>query len=72
MLATVIKGELATQQSIFIMRAFKEMRHLIKQNQQFIERTEMNLIRTQVSQIATQVTNVIDHQLLTDKNIEVI
>lgn len=27
MLATVIKGELAEQQSIFIMRAFKEMRH---------------------------------------------
>ena len=27
MLATVLKGDLATQQSIFIMRAFKEMRH---------------------------------------------
>ena len=27
MLATVLKGQLATQQSIFIMRAFKEMRH---------------------------------------------
>ena len=34
MLATVLKGELATQQSIFIMRAFKEMRHYIRQNQQ--------------------------------------
>jgi len=27
MLATVLKGELATKQSIFIMRAFKEMRY---------------------------------------------
>ena len=35
MLATVLRGELAIQQSIFIMRAFKEMRHYIKQNQHF-------------------------------------
>lgn len=34
MLATVLRGELAEQQSIFIMRAFCEMRHYIKQNQQ--------------------------------------
>ena len=27
MLATVLKGEVAEQQSIFIMRAFREMRH---------------------------------------------
>ncbi len=32
MLATVLRGELAEQQSIFIMRAFREMRHYIKQN----------------------------------------
>jgi hypothetical protein len=30
----VLKGKLAEQQSIFIMRAFREMRHYIKQNQQ--------------------------------------
>ena len=29
------------QQSIFIMRAFREMRHYIKQNQQFVPRSEM-------------------------------
>lgn len=29
-LATVLRGELAEQQSIFIMRAFREMRHYIK------------------------------------------
>ena len=32
MLATVLRGDLAEQQSIFIMRAFREMRHYIKQN----------------------------------------
>ena len=32
MLATVLKGELAEQQSIFIMRAFREMRHFVDNN----------------------------------------
>ena len=41
MLATVLRGELAEQQSIFIMRAFQEMRHYIKQNQQFVTQSEM-------------------------------
>jgi hypothetical protein len=36
-----IKGELAEQQSIFIMRAFREMRHYIMQNQQFVTSSEM-------------------------------
>ena len=38
MLATVLRGELAEQQSIFIMRTFREMRHYISQNQQFVTR----------------------------------
>lgn len=38
MLATVLRGELAEQQSIFIMRTFREMRHYISQNQQFVPR----------------------------------
>lgn len=33
MLATVLKGEVAERQSVFIMRAFREMRHYIQQNQ---------------------------------------
>ena len=43
MLATVLRGELAEQQSIFIMRAFREMRHYIKQNQQFVTQAELHL-----------------------------
>ena len=38
MLATVLKGELAEQQSIFIMRAFKEMRHFIANNALMFEK----------------------------------
>ena len=38
MLATVLKGEVAEQQSIFIMRAFREMRHFIANNALLFEK----------------------------------
>ena len=41
MLATVLKGDIAEMQSIFIMRAFKEMRHFVQQNMQFVTRNEI-------------------------------
>ena len=70
MLATILRGDLAEQQSIFIMRAFKQMRHYIKQNQQFVTNSELVLVTSQVSQMANQVVGVIDQQKLTDKNIK--
>ena len=70
MLATVLKGELAEQQSIFIMRAFKEMRHYIMQNQQFVTHSEMNLVTARVSEIAIHTVGLIDHQKQTDKKLE--
>ena len=60
MLATVLKGQLAEQQSIFIMRAFREMRHYIKQNQQFVTPSELRLVTAKVSEISVQVAGVID------------
>ena len=57
MLATVLKGELAEQQSIFIMRAFKEMRHYIRQNRQFVTQSEMNLVTAKVSELSVQMAN---------------
>ena len=51
MLATVLRGKLAEQQSIFIMRTFREMRHYIRQNQQFVTRNEMNLLTAKVGTI---------------------
>lgn len=60
MLATVLRGELAEQQSIFIMRAFREMRHYIKQNQQFVTQSEMRLVTSKVSEISVQVAGVVD------------
>ena len=60
MLATVLRGELAEQQSIFIMRAFREMRHYIKQNQQFVTQSEMRLVTAKVSEISVQVAGITD------------
>ena len=50
MLATILKGEVAEQQSIFIMRAFREMRHYIQQNKQFVTKNEWNLLRDTIDE----------------------
>lgn len=58
------------QQSIFIMRAFKEMRHYIRQNQQFVTRLEMNLISAKVSELSVQMSGFADYRKKTDKSME--
>ena len=70
MLATVLKGNLAEQQSIYIMRAFKEMRHYIRRNQQFVTGAEMNLLNARVTEISMQVAGLNDHRIKTDQSIE--
>ena len=45
MLATVLKNDIAVTQSIAIMRAFREMRHYIRQNQQFVTKNELKLLK---------------------------
>ena len=72
MLATVLRGELAEQQSIFIMRAFREMRHYINQNQQFVTQAEMHLVSARVSEISVQMSNMADRQKKTEQDIQVI
>ncbi len=66
MLATVLRGELAEQQSVFIMRAFREMRHYIKQNEQFVTQTEMHLVTAKVSEISVQVAGISDWKKKTE------
>ena len=70
MLATVLRGELAEQQSIFIMRAFREMRHYIKQNQQFVTGAEMKLVTAKVSELSVQMTSMSDRQQKTEQRVE--
>lgn len=72
MLATVLRGELAEQQSIFIMRTFRKMRHYIKQNQQFVTRSEMELLSSKVTEISVQTATVIDKQKQTDQKVDLI
>ena len=69
MLATVLRGELAVQQSIFIMRMFKEMRHYIKQNQQFVTQSEMRVVTARVSELSMQVAGITDRQSRTEQNV---
>lgn len=42
------------------MRAFREMRHYIKQNQQFVTQSEIQLVTAKVSEISAQVAGVVD------------
>ena len=72
MLATVLRGELAEQQSIFIMRTFREMRHYIKQNRQFVTRSEMELLSSKVTEISVQTAGLIDKQKQTDQKVDLI
>jgi len=60
----------AEQQSIFIMCAFREMRHYIKQNQQFATHAEMCLVTAKVSDISVQVAGIADWKKKTEKDIE--
>lgn len=68
MLATVLRGELAEQQSIFIMRAFREMRHYIRQNQQFVTQAEMRIVTAKVSEISAQMATLSDRQKKTEQD----
>lgn len=70
MLATVLRGELAEQQSIFIMRAFRELRHIIKQNQQFILSTEQNVASVKLAELSIDMVDVKEWKKNTDKRIE--
>ncbi len=70
MLATVLRGELAEQQSIFIMRAFREMRHYIRQNHQFVTEAELHLVTAKVSEISVQMASVSDRQKKTESNVQ--
>ena len=67
MLATVLRGGLAEQQSIFIMRAFREMRHYIKQNQQFVTGAEMRLVTAKVSEMSVQMASISERQHKTEQ-----
>lgn len=69
MLATVLRGELAEQQSIFIMRAFREMRHYIMQNQQFVTKSEMDLVTAKMTEMSVHMAGLTDRQNKSEQDI---
>lgn len=70
MLATVLRGELAKQQSIFIMRTFREMRHYIRQNQQFLSQSETSLMAIKMFEVSVDVAELKDWRKNTEQNLE--
>lgn len=66
----MLDQDLAEQQSIFIMRAFKEMRHYIKQNQQFVTQSEMHLVSAKVSEMSVQMASMSDRQRKTESDVQ--
>ena len=58
MLASVLKGEIAVNQSIAIMRAFKNMRHFLAENQQFVGQDEFNQLAVTVQGNQGKITSL--------------
>ncbi|MGX8852979.1 ORF6N domain-containing protein [Amedibacillus sp. YH-ame10] len=50
MIATILKNDIATQQSIYIMRSFKEMKHYLVENKQLLDNTDFLKLTTTVMQ----------------------
>lgn len=68
MLATVLKNEVAVTQSIGIMRAFRQMRHYIRENQQFVTKNELKMLTDDLAQNVKQIEmrqDVTDAQIAT-------
>lgn len=61
MLATVLKSELAVQQSIVIMRAFKNMRHYILENRQLASKEDLQRIALTVTSYKEKTDNAIQN-----------
>ena len=52
------------------MRAFREMRHYIKQNHQFVTQSEMRLVTAKVSEMSVQIAGITDWKKKAENNIE--
>jgi hypothetical protein len=75
MLATILKGEIATKQSLAIMRTFRTMRHYVAQNEELLGYndykilTEETLTRIQfdVTQNRKDIDNLMNHFINDEK-----
>lgn len=67
MLASVLKSLLAIQQSIIIIRLFKEMRHYIIENQTLLDNWELSLLRYRVDKNEQNISDMMNNFLIEDK-----
>ena len=58
MLMTVLKGDLATKQSILIVRTFKAMKNYIIENRPLLLRNEIDLLRDQVEENSNSIKEI--------------
>lgn len=58
MLMTVLKGDLATKQSILIVRTFKAMKNYIIENHPLLLRNEIDLLRDQVEENSNSIKEI--------------
>lgn len=58
MLMTVLKGDLATKQSILIIRTFKAMKNYIIENRPLLLRNEIDLLRDQVEENSNSIKEI--------------
>ena len=58
MLMTVLKGDLATKQSILIVRTFKAMKNYIIENRPLLLRNEIDLMRDQVEENSNSIKEI--------------
>ncbi len=70
MLATVLRGSVAEQQSVFIMRAFRNLKRYVQENIQFVTRNELRLLTNSVLAISEQNISLKEKQAQTDKEIK--
>lgn len=58
MVATILKNDIATQQSIYIMRSFKEMKHYIAENKQLISSEEIQKLSNHMIDQDKRITDI--------------
>ncbi|MGX8833524.1 ORF6N domain-containing protein [Amedibacillus sp. YH-ame6] len=61
MVATILKNDIATQQSIYIMRSFKEMRHYIAENKMLLSSNELSNINQRLDKHEADIVKIMDN-----------
>lgn len=67
MIATILKNNIATKQSIYIMRSFKEMKHYLAENKFLLSSTELSNIKYRLDKHDSDINKIMDNFVNEDK-----